>query len=331
MMKKIKKRRRTAPFLHQKEMRVLIGHSHGNEKHAHESGLSGMKGFHLLFVVLLNFAITAAQVVGGIVSGSLSLLSDALHNFSDGFALAISYFAIRIADRKTDAKQTFGYKRATIMAALLNASVLIAISVFLLREAYDRFMNPQAVDATIVIWVALIGLAANMTGVALLRKGSQENLNIRSSYIHLISDSLTSAAVIAGGVLMRLFGIYWVDPVLTVLISVYVIRESYLIVKDAVHILMQGTPGHINLDELALDLKKIDGVKGVHHMHVWSLDENNIHFEVHVEVADMPVSDTAAIRRDVEYALHTGYGIDHVTLQFEHAPACGPEIVNGHE
>lgn len=314
----------------------MHGHGHGNNghgngKHAHGSGLSGIKGNRLLFVILLNFAITAAQIAGGIASGSLSLLSDALHNFSDALALAISYIAIRIAGKKTDAKRTFGYKRATIMAALFNASVLIAISVFLLREAYDRFVNPQAIDASVVIWVALIGLAANAAGVLLLRKGSKADLNIRSSYIHLISDSITSAAVIAGGVLMRFFGVTWVDPLVTVLIGVYVIREGYLIVKDAVRILMQCAPEHIDLNELARALETIDGVEGVHHVHVWSLDENSIHFEAHVEVADMPVRDTGTILRDVERALKTGYGIDHVTLQFEHASCCGPEIVSGRE
>jgi len=291
-------------------------HAKYDHSHGHTHMEADVTGIRLFFVIVLNFVITVAQIIGGLVSGSLSLISDALHNFSDGISMIISYLAIKVSRKQKDANRTFGHKRATILAALLNSSVLIVISIFLFKEAYERFINPQVINGGLVIWVALIGLAANFAGTLLLRKHAKGDMNLKSSYLHLLSDTLSSVGVVIGGILIYFFKIYWVDPLLTVLIALYVLVESYQIVKKAVQILMQGVPKNLNIELIIEELKALDNVLDVHHVHVWSLDENNINFEAHVSINDMPVSETNRIDTKIEHILEH-YAINHVTVQFE--------------
>lgn len=301
------------------------GHSH-RHNHNHSHDIQSVQGINLLIVVLLNFVITVAEVIGGIYSGSLSLLSDALHNFSDGIAIIISYIAMKIAGKEKDEQKTFGYKRTTILAALLNSIVLIAISIFLFKEAYIKFINPQPINGMVVIWVALLGLIANFIGVLLLQKGSQGDMNIKSSYLHLLSDALSSLGVVISGIIIYYFNIYWVDPLLTVFIGLYVMKESFEIVQKSINILMQGVPEEIDVLALAQDLQKIAGVENVHHVHVWSLDESNINFEAHVNIKDMLVSETGEILEEIEHKL-LHYGITHNTIQFEYNCCRSVEII----
>lgn len=311
-------------------------HTHANDQHAHNHDhahahshdVSGVKGPRLIFVILLNFVITAAEVIGGIISGSLSLVSDALHNLSDGLAMMISYFAIKISGRPNDVKRTFGYRRASIMAALLNASVLIGISAFLFKEAYDKFVNPEVIKGGIMIWVALIGLAANALGVILLQKMSKGDMNIKSAYLHLLADTFSSVAVVLGGILILTLQIYWVDPLLTVLISIYILKESIGILREAVNILMQGAPKGLDVMALVDELNGVAGVTDIHHVHVWSMDEKHVNFEAHVNVTDMPVSDTKAVSEAFDRIL-IEHGINHVTLQFECDSCHGADVI-GH-
>lgn len=291
-------------------------HNH-DHSHCHDHDISGIKGIRLVFVIILNFVISTAQIIGGFYSGSLSLISDALHNFSDGISIAISYFAIKISNKENDDKRTFGYKRSTILAALLNSLILIAISIILLKEAYIKFLNPGPIKAFIVIIVALIGLVANMIGVLLLQKFSKGDMNIKSSYLHLLSDALFSLGVVVGGIIIYFFKITWIDPLLTVIISLYVLKEAYEIIKKALNILMQGVPENINIEEIVKEIEKNDNVVKVHHVHVWCLDENNINFEAHINIKDMLVSDTKAIHEQIEHLL-LHYNINHLTIQFEY-------------
>ena len=294
-------------------------HEEHNHTNSHNHDVSEIKGIRLIFVMLLNFIITAVEIVGGIYSGSLSLVSDALHNLSDGLSIIISYLAIKISGRQNDIKKTFGYKRASIMAALLNSSVLIGISLFLFKEAYTKFTNPQPINGSMIIWVALISLVANALGVILLQKGSHGDMNIKSTYIHLLSDVLSSIGVVVGGILILFFKIYWVDPLLTVLISIYILKESLSILKDAINILMQSTPENIDINKIVEDLIKVEGINNIHHVHVWSLDENNMNFEGHIDLKnDIPVSLTNEINESVEHILAKHYGINHITIQFEY-------------
>ncbi|GAV22697.1 cation diffusion facilitator family transporter [Carboxydothermus pertinax] len=291
----------------------MSGHNHA---HHHTS--------NLFFTTLLNFIITVAEIIGGIYAHSLSLISDALHNFSDGLALIISYFALKLAQKGSDEKRTFGYKRSTILAAVINSSVLIFLSGFLLREAYFKFINPEPVTGRIMIIVAMVGLVANTLGAFLLHHSSEKDMNIKSAYLHLFSDAMSSAAVVVGGVVIYYFSLYWIDPLLTVIISIYVLKESFEILKKATNILMQGVPEDIDILEIVQELKKIEGIRDVHHVHLWGLNENHLFFEAHVNLQeDVLLSQTNSIYQRIEHILRERFGINHLTIQFEYN--CCPE------
>ncbi|MBZ0178012.1 MAG: cation diffusion facilitator family transporter [Melioribacteraceae bacterium] len=271
----------------------------------------------LIITVILNFVITIAQIIGGIISGSLSLISDALHNLSDALSMAISYVALRLKRKDSSYNHTFGLKRAEILAAFINSSVLVGISIYLFYEAVVRFFNPSVIDGKLMLIVAVIGLAANVIGMILLRKDSGESMNIRSSYLHLLTDTISSVAVILGGLAIYYFDVYWIDPLLTVIIGVYILKESYSIVIDSVHVLMEGAPKEINIDEVVESISELDAVEDVHHIHVWSVGENDTYFEAHINVKDMLINEAKPVQAEIEKILKQKFKINHVTLQFE--------------
>ncbi|ASJ06757.1 cation diffusion facilitator family transporter [Thermococcus pacificus] len=279
--------------------------------HHHHGELKG----RMAFSIALNLVITIAEVIGGILSGSLSLLSDSLHNFSDSMSLLASYFAIKIGERRANEKYTFGYKRAEILVAFINSAVLVGVSLFLLVEAYRRFKNPEPIDGPLMLGVALIGLGANLISVLLLHSHAHESMNVRSAYLHLMSDTLSSVAVVVGGVLIIKWNVTWVDPLVTVFISLYILREGYEILKESVEVLMEASP-ELDFEVIKREIESIPGVKNAHHFHAWRIGEKEIHFECHVEVDDMPVSKGQAIIDEVEERLRK-YGITHVTVQLE--------------
>jgi len=286
--------------------------------HSHNHSLSKETSTTRLFItILLNFTITVVEIIGGIISGSLSLISDAMHNFSDGIAVIISYIAMRLNKKPKDYNFTFGYKRAEILAAVFNASVLIGISLYLFIEAYHRFVNPKEIEGSTMIIVATIGFVANVVGTLLLRSGAKENMNIRSAYLHLFSDAVSSVGVIIGGLFIYLYDTYWIDPIITVLISLYIIKESWVIVKEAIHILMMRAPEEISIGKIEEVVNKLDGIESIHHVHFWKVNEKDIHFEAHVKVEDMMVSKTELLLERIEKLLHDEFSIGHVTLQFE--------------
>jgi cobalt-zinc-cadmium efflux system protein len=266
----------------------------------------------------LNFSTTVVEVVGGLLSGSLSLISDALHNLIDTTALVISLFAVRLAKRKNTEAQTFGYKRAEILAALFNACVLVVVSIFLFKEAIARFVHPHPINSVLMLSVASVGLIANIVSVFLLKAHAHEDLNIRAAYVHLFSDFLSSIVVIIGACAIFISKAYWIDPVLTILIGVYVLKEGYKIIEESTHILMQHVPKGINLREIQERIEGIDGIKDIHHAHLWAVTERDIHFEAHINLSrDMPVSETCVLVKQVEEVLKEKFAITHVTLQIE--------------
>ena len=285
-------------------------------QHSH-SPADSVSEKNLIITMLLNFVITAAEIVGGIFSGSLSLLSDAIHNFSDGVALIISYVALRLSKRPSTLRHTFGLKRAELIAAIVNASTLIVISFFLIREAIDRFANPTTIAGGLMLAVASFGFAANVLGTFLLRKGATGNLNLRAAYLHLLSDAISSLAVMISAVFIMIFTITWVDSILTILISLYILKETYDIVKESVNVIMMSTPEGIDMKELQLAVEAIPGVRNIHHLHIWRLNDSDIHFEAHIEVDDVPVSKTDEIRSRIQEYLRNKHDITHTTLQFE--------------
>ena len=273
---------------------------------------------NLAITVILNGIITIAQFTGGIISGSLALLSDALHNLSDVISVVLAYLAHRIGMRPQTQKSTFGYKRAEILAAFINAISLIAISVYLMVEAGKRFLNPKEVDFRWMLGLGILGFIANGLSVLILQHNKEENLNIRAAYLHLIGDALTSVAVVLGAVFIWLFQIYWIDPLVTVLISVYIFVHTFQILKESVGILMQFAPPEINQQEVILVLQEIPEIKSVHHIHLWRLADHQVYFEAHLVLTDnLPVSETNAIAQRAKQLLNSRFDISHTTFQYE--------------
>jgi len=286
------------------------------------------KESRLIISAGLNFATTVAQVIGGILSGSLSLISDALHNLSDTVALVISFFAVRLAKRKNTEAQTFGYKRAEILAALFNACALVVVSIFLFKEAIARFTHPHPINSVLMLSIASIGLIANIVSVFLLKTHAHEDLNVRAAYVHLFSDFLSSIAVIIGACAIFISKAYWIDPALTILIGIYVLKEGYKIIEESTRILMQYVPKGINLREIQAQIEGIDGVKDIHHAHLWAVTERDIHFEAHINVSrDMPVSETCLLVKRVEEILKDKFAITHITLQIEFNSCKGISLI----
>ena len=299
----------------------------GNHQHRkHRNHHHPVNEKNLLVATLMNLVITVVEFAGGILSGSLALFSDALHNLSDSFATLIAYLATLIGRRGANQKKTFGYKRLEILAALLNAVILIVISFFLIREAYERFNDPRPVKSMIMMVVAMIGLLANLFAVMILKKDAAKSLNVRAAYVHLIGDTLSSVVVIIGGILIQVFGIIWIDPLITVLISIYIIREAFVILKESTNILMQSAPDHLNLEKIKRKVEQMEQVENIHHLHAWMLTDHEVHLEAHVELGnDLKLSEVKKKHSEIEEMLRHDFRISHVTLQFEfdtdHSPA----------
>ena len=301
----------------------------GNHVHHHHS-TTGISEKNLLAAVVLNFTITIAEIIGGILSNSLALLSDAIHNLGDGFAVLIAYIAHRISKRESNQRKTFGYKRVEILAAFLNSIILVAICIFLIYEAIERFQNPAPIKGLIMFSVASIGLLANFAAIVLLQKDSKKNINIRAAYLHLLGDTLSSVVVIIGGILIWRLGIYWLDPLITVLISLYIMKETYLLLKDSFNILMQSAPDNIDIEVIKSAIEKISGVKNLHHVHLWSMNDRQVHFEGHVDLEkDMPVSQASELNKQISQLLHDQFEIEHTTLQMEFGCCEENNLING--
>ena len=284
---------------------------HNHSKHR-------MKDRNLIISILLNILITAAQIVGGLVSGSLALLSDALHNFSDVISLIVSYVASKLSRQKASFDRTFGYKRAEILAAFINASTLVIVAILLIIEAYKRFQNPQPIESSLVIWLAVIAIFANGFSVLLIKKDAKHNLNMRSAYLHLFSDMMASVAVLIGGLLMMFYQWFWVDSVLTLLIAIYLIGVGFDLLIKSSKMLMLFTPDHINVKDVVRAVHKLPKVNRLHHVHIWGLNDAELHLEAHLEFKeDISLSEFDRILHDIESLLHEQFEINHVNIQPE--------------
>ncbi|MCK4561308.1 MAG: cation transporter [Flavobacteriaceae bacterium] len=286
-----------------------------SHNHSHPT----LSGKRLLFSIVLNIIITIAQIVGGLISGSLALLSDAVHNLSDVISLIISYVANLLTNKKKQTlHQTFGYKRAEIIAAFFNSATLIVIAVFLAFEAIKRFNNPQEIESNLVIWLAFIAILGNGLSVLLLKNDAEHNLNMKSAYLHLITDLLTSVAVLIGGLLMKYYQIYWIDALLTILISIYLLYMSWEIFIDSLKILMLFAPKHLDIKDIQNEILKITEIRNIHHVHIWQLNDNDVHFEAHIEFKkDINLSSFDQICNNIEQLLLEKFHINHSNLQPE--------------
>lgn len=285
----------------------------GGNHHHHDT-----KGTKLVVSILLNVIITASQVIGGVISGSLALLSDALHNFSDVLSLLISYIAERLSERSASTSKTFGYKRAEIIAAFINSSTLLIVAVILIVESIERFVSPQEIESNLVIWLSAIAIVGNGLSVLLLRKEAGSNMNMRSAYLHLLTDMAASVAVLIGGLLMKYYQLWWVDSLLTMAIALYLIFMGYDLFKQSLKVLMLFTPAGIEIENIIKTVNEFPSVQAMHHVHVWQANENETHLEAHLDLHDdIRISEFDTLLLKIEAYLKKEYGINHVNIQPE--------------
>ncbi|RXR20959.1 cation transporter [Flavobacterium amnicola] len=281
--------------------------------HKHE-----VKANNLVFSILLNLLITIAQIVGGIVSGSLALISDALHNFSDVISLVFSLVAHKLSRRKASINNTFGYKRAELIAAFINASTLVIVAFVLIYGAIERFFNPHPIQSGLVIWLAILGIVVNGLSVIFLKKDAEHNLNMKSAYLHLLTDMMASVAVLVGGLLMKFYHWFWMDSVMTILIAIYLIVVGIDLLKSSTKMLMLFTPDHIDIKEIVREVHKIPGVGKLHHIHVWHLNEEELHLEAHLDCSeDIKMTEFNDLLHNLEVVLFDKFGINHINIQPE--------------
>jgi len=295
-----------------------------NETHHHHR----ISAKNLGIVILLNIFITVAEVVGAILSGSMSLLSDAAHNFSDVLSLIISYTANRLSGQKATPMRTYGLKRSEILAALINSATLIGLAIAILFEGAKRLYMPVPIDSGWVIWLAILSILVNGISVLFISDDSRKSINIRSAYLHLFSDMLTSVAVLIGGLAMKYFQWYRVDALFSILIAIYLLFTSWRIIKASLRIFMQFSPENINLKRITKQIEALEGVKNIHHVHVWQIDEHEIMFEAHMDVtSNIRIADFEKILEQVNTLL-AEQGIHHVTIQPEYSVTDNKQLIH---
>jgi cobalt-zinc-cadmium efflux system protein len=285
-------------------------------------------GRNLFITILLNIGITVAQTIGGLLSGSMALLSDAAHNFSDVLSLLISYGAEKLSGREQTLRQTYGYKRAGIFAAFINAATLLIIATILVWEAVTRLIHPQPIAGLIVIYLAALSILFNGLSVLLIKKDAEASMNMRSAYLHLFTDMMTSIAVLAGGFAIRYLGWFWIDGALSIGIALYLVYSSWGIFYEALRIFMQFTPSHINIEEIAEKMCRVQGVKNMHHVHVWQLDDHDMMLEAHIDLdGDYSISRFEDILEQVGIILEQ-YSIHHYNIQPELFRSDKKDLIN---
>jgi cobalt-zinc-cadmium efflux system protein len=295
------------------------GHAHGHGHHHHGHGSAGARNRRRLAITLVLAAgYMVAEAVGGWWANSLALLADAGHMLSDVGALALSLFAIWIAQRPATPQRTYGYYRTEILAALANGATLIAISLFIFVEAWERIRDPQPVAGGLVMAIAVGGLLVNVAGLWMLHGGKDESLNVRGAWLHLLTDALGSVGAITGGLLVWAFGWYWADPAVSVAIGVLVIYSSWHLLRESVGVLLEGTPGHIDVEAVRAAMAEVDGVGEVHDLHVWTITSGMDAMSAHVVVGDgAGARPGGEVLGDLHAMLHRRFGLHHMTIQVE--------------
>jgi cobalt-zinc-cadmium efflux system protein len=292
-----------------------------HEQHEHSHSPQEISRTRVFWVALFNLIITVTEFVGGILSGSLALVSDATHNLSDTASIVLSYIGIKISSKEKTEKKSFGYKRAEIIIAFINASVLMGICLYLMFEAYERFTEPVDINGNLMITIAVIGLAANLISMLLLHSHAHTSMNIKAAYLHMLGDTLSSVGVVGGGLAIKFWGLFWIDPLITVVVALFIIRESWKIVKRSLDILMQSS-ADLDYDAIKKDIEAIESVNNIHHVHTWYSNERTIYFEAHVSLCDILISQTKPILDKIEHILKEKYGVSHITIQFEDDKSC---------
>ena len=281
--------------------------------------------------ILVNLGLTVVQVVGGILSGSLALIADALHNFSDAISLIIAFAARKIARRPADASMTFGYGRAEVVAALINYTTLIVIGLYLVYEAIMRFFDPQSVDGWMIVIIAGVALVVDVVTAALTYTMSKTSVNIRAAFLHNVADALGSVAVIIAGVAILVYDWRLIDPLVTLMIAGYILWQSFSEIGGVVRILMLGSPPEIDVDKVIDEVNAVDGVTDIHHVHLWQMQEHATALDAHIVIDAGRWQDADAIKSSIKTLCIEHFGIEHTTLELECARhACDEIEIIGH-
>jgi cobalt-zinc-cadmium efflux system protein len=306
---------------------MSVSHHHAdydNHEHGHEHGLAhGLRTVQsggkkdLLIAFSITLLMMVAEVIGGLLSNSLALLSDAGHMLTDNLALLLSFFAMTFASLPATERKTFGFYRLEILAAFVNGIVLVLISLYILFHAYLRMIHPQPVQGKLMLVIAVIGLVANVIGAVFLFKHSHTSLNIRGAYLHIVGDALSSIGVVIGGIIILYTGWYLIDPILSIMISLVITYGAWSLVKESVNILLESAPAHINIDTIADEIAKIKGVREAYHIHLWSITSGVYALSAHVLIDDQMVSDSRELNDRIRKLLSDRFEIMHSTIQLE--------------
>ncbi len=304
------------------------------EHHQHKVGIQQ----RFIYSIILTALILAAEIIGGIWSGSLALLSDAAHVFSDIFALGLSYFALRLALRPPDDKHSYGWHRAEVLAALVNGVSLLAIALGIWYEAYQRWQNPVQIRSTEMMIIAVIGLAVNIAVAFILgghdheyghahtdnenHKKKPRNLNVQSAFLHVLGDLISSVGVIIAAILIGITDAYWIDPLVSILIGAIILVSAYRVTRKSLHILVEGVPEGMSVQKINESIRTIPSVETVHDLHIWNLNSENIALSAHIVLENQNSQPDEEIMNQIKALLAAQYGIQHTTLQFERIP-CG--------
>ncbi len=294
-------------------------HNHDHGHHDHSVAVNQDNKTRVLWAMVLTFGFMFAEIIGGLISGSLALLADAGHMFSDGLALLLSWLAFKYSDKGADEARSFGWHRFQILAAFVNGMSLLLIAVWIVIEAAQRFLEPVVVMATPMLVIAVLGLFINIIVFKILSGGDQENLNLKSAMIHVMGDLLGSVAAILAAILIMVFGWFWADPVLSVLVALLILKSGWQVVKKSAHILIEGTPAGVDEQQVKQQLiKDIPAVIDVHHMHVWSLTNDINLMTLHVTINEIQIE--TDVLKLIKSCLKHHFDVQHTTIQVEHLP-----------
>lgn len=292
--------------------------------HSHFNDLASQTTKRLSLSLGITAAFVVIEVVAGIFSNSLALLTDAAHNFTDVIALGLSWYALRIATKPAHAGKTFGYHRAGILVALANSTTLILIALGIFYEAYRRFLSPPEVNAPILIGVGVAAFIINLVTALLIKKGSENDLNLRSAFLHLMGDVLSTLGAVIAGVLIFFTQWHWLDPLVSALIGGIILWSAADILRESIHILLESAPENMDVSQMVDDIRAVNGVRGVHDLHVWSLNESLRMLSAHVVTENITIGEGRRIRYDINEMLAHRYNIQHATLQLEYEGCDNP-------
>ena len=291
------------------------------------SRISSSSQRNLLIVLSITAVVMIAEIIGGLLANSLALLSDAGHMLTDILALGLSVVAMNFAQKPPTASKTFGFYRLEILAAFFNGLLLLFVSFYIFYKAYHRLLHPEEIKGLFMLVVATIGLFANGVGIVILRKSAHKSLNVKSAFFHLVGDTVSSGGVIVGGLLILYTGWYLVDPIISILIGILILRGAYALVMESVDIFLEAAPKDVNVEKMLDDLHEIEGIKEIHHLHLWTITSGIYAMSAHVLIEDLLTSKSAQILNEIEKLLRDKYNIEHTTVQFE-SESCGDDLLS---